>query len=211
MAPQQIAGESMTPHRGGMNMRPASGNLQGKEGGGSGGTCDRTAITNARRQAFFRVQLVHHQLSGLHPTLGASQQRHAMREARRLVSPRVRNLAAVQLLISRMMNILTSDRAIVCGPEIANCNVWNAYVEDNSTPIHLCNSFFGIGFEQQVRTLIHEAAHAAGIGSPGAESYLPVFDCETNANDYNQADAWTHYVHCLSGQTADQPDTIEGN
>lgn len=222
MTPLQTS-EPMTPMPGRssapMNLSNTSGqeNLQG-DGGGSGGggsastsRCDQTAITNARRQAFFRVQNVHFQLAGVHPTLGYQQQQHAMREARRLVSPRIRNVTAVQDLISNMMTVLSSDRVIECGPEIDNCSVWNGYVQGNRVPIHLCDSFFDLDFEGQVRTLIHESAHAAGIGDPGSELYLPIFDCDSNANDYNSADAWAHYVHCLSGQAADQPETVEGN
>lgn len=169
-------------------------------------TCDRSVISAARQTAFFRVQNVKHKLSGLHPTLGAQRQREMMRLARKLVSPRVRSLSAVQLLIDTMMNVLTSDNSIVCGPEIDNCSVWNGYVEGNSAPIHLCSSFFGLSEEGQVRTLIHEAAHAAGIGNPEAELYIPIFDCETGADDFTSADAWAHFVNCASGQTPDQPD-----
>ncbi len=171
-----------------------------------GNSCDPAAISAARQQAFFRVQNVKHSLSGLHPTYGHRLQQDMMRLARKLVSPRIRSVRAVQQLMDNMLTALSSDNRIVCGPEIDNCSVWNAYVENNTGPIHLCDSFFDLSPEGQIRTLIHEAAHAAGIGSPEQEQYIPVFDCETGADDYTSADAWAHFVHCASNQTPDQPD-----
>ncbi len=170
--------------------------------------CNSSMITTARQNAFFRVQIVKHKLSGLHPTLGIRQQTDMMRLARKIVSPKIRSLRAVQQLIESMLNVLTSDNNIVCGPEIDNCSIWNAYVENNNSPIHLCNSFFNLSEEGQTRTLIHEAAHAAGIGSATSESYIMIFDCETGADDYTSADAWAHFINCASNQTPDQPGNL---
>lgn len=171
------------------------------------GDCDRASISAAREQAFFRVQIVKHHLSGLHPTLGPQQQRAAMRLARKLVSPSIRSVRAVQRLIDNMLTVLSSNSTIVCGPEIEGCRSWNGYVENLRAPIHLCDSFFTqLTDEGRIRTLIHEAAHAAGIGDPDSESYLVFFDCETGMDDVTSADAWAHFVHCESSQT---PDAVE--
>lgn len=171
-------------------------------------TCDRTAISNARRAAAIRTQVVYHHLSGVHPTLGRRQQYDAIRTARELIHPDL-SLSQTTEIVGNMVSRLGSDAQIVCGPERDECNSWNAYVVGNRLPIHLCNSWFNISEEQQIRTLIHEAAHAAGIGEPESELYLPIWDCETGANNFHSADAWAHFIHCDSNQTPDQPE--EGN
>ena len=171
-------------------------------------SCDRTAISNARRAAAIRTQVVYHHLSGVHPTLGRRQQYEAIRTARKLIHPDL-TLSQTTEIVGDMVSRLGNDAQIVCGPERDECNSWNAYVVGNRLPIHLCNSWFNIGEEQQIRTLIHEAAHAAGIGEPESELYLPIWDCETGANNFHSADAWAHFVHCDSNQTPDQPE--EGN
>lgn len=88
---------------------------------------------------------------------------------------------------------------------------WDAYVVGLRPPVHLCPSFFRSGFEQQVRTLVHEAAHMAGIGEVEGESYCMTFDCQSGCGaGFDAADSWSHYVHCLSNQRADQATTITG-
>jgi hypothetical protein len=74
----------------------------------------------------------------------------------------------------------------------------------------LCPAFFRdpTANEERVRTMIHEAAHLAGIGKADAESYYPVFDCDSKG-EFESADAWMHYVQCLSGQ-APEKETITG-
>jgi len=173
--------------------------------------CNKSILPNLRQKSFFRVQLVKHKLAGLNPATGYREQQRMMRLARKIVSPKIKSISAVKLLIEKMMNALSSDNNIICGPEIPNCNVWNAYVVNNQSPIHLCNSFFSLASEDlQIRILIHEAAHAAGIGNPASEQYIPIFDCETGANDYTSADAWAHFIHCATNQKPDKPEIIKG-
>lgn len=81
--------------------------------------------------------------------------------------------------------------------------MWTAYYDRTDRKIHTCPSFFtnttAAGNEERIRTLIHEAAHAAGIGQSRGESYIMVYDCTTTFNDVNVADGWAHFVHCLLG------------
>lgn len=172
--------------------------------------CDRSAITDPRRAAAIRTQVVYHHLTGVHPTLGEQQKRQAMRTARRLIRPTLQ-WEQTRDIVWEMVGELNSDDKIVCGPERDECSSWDAYVVGNRAPIHLCNSWFGLSDEQKKRTLIHEAAHAAGIGEPEREQYLPIWDCESGANDFHSADAWAHFIHCDSGQTPDEPETVEGD
>ncbi len=172
--------------------------------------CNKKAISKARQKAYFRVQLVKHKLSGLNPSTGYYEQKAMMRLVRKLVSPKVKSINAVKTLIERMMNVLSTDNNIICGPEINNCTAWNGYVNNNSSPIHLCNSFFSLGIDGQIKLLIHEAVHAAGIGSSASEEYIPIFDCDTGANNYNSADAWAHFIHCATNQTPDKPEEVKG-
>ena len=70
--------------------------------------------------------------------------------------------------------------------------------------------FFSGSAEQRTRTLLHESAHLAHIGSAdAAETYLPTWDCEAPGG-FDSADAWGQYVNCLSGQAPDQPMQVQG-
>jgi hypothetical protein len=89
-----------------------------------------------------------------------------------------------------------------------DCTGRAGYVRGNKPPMVLCPPFFSGSDEQRVRTLIHEAAHLAGIGQPSGESYCADFDCDTSCGDANSADSWAHFIHCLGGGTPDVPTTI---
>ena len=60
--------------------------------------------------------------------------------------------------------------------------------------------------------MIHESAHLARIGSAAlGEGYCVTFDCAAGCpGGFDSADSWAHFVHCLSDQTPDRPDIIEG-
>jgi hypothetical protein len=85
------------------------------------------------------------------------------------------------------------------------CGSRAGYVVGHTPPVVLCPAFFASSAEEKIRTMVHESAHIAGIGQPNGESYCGVYDCQTNCGGFSSADAWSHYVHCLSGQTADKP------
>jgi len=164
-------------------------------------------ISNARRIAMHRVSVAYLRING---TSSDFNQRAALQTVRGLIAPDIVNFDQIVEIVSRILDRLSSDSRIEIGPEIAQCRGamgWNAYVTGNRLPIHLCERFFSKTEEEQVRTLIHEAAHAAGFGEPGAETYFPIFDCSPSAQDnWNSADAWARYIHCISGQ---QPDPGE--
>jgi hypothetical protein len=110
--------------------------------------------------------------------------------------------------------VSSSELKVACETDKnPNCAVRTAYVENLSSPIHFCPAFFQTSTpEQRIRTLIHESAHLARIKEEGdSESYCVSFDCESNCGGFYVADGWAHYLHCLSGQKADQADVIEGH
>ncbi len=86
-----------------------------------------------------------------------------------------------------------------------HCSQHAGYVLGHTPPVVLCPMFFTSSADQQIRTMVHEAAHIAGIGQPDGEAYCTVYDCESNCGGFSSADVWSNYVHCLSGQTADPP------
>ncbi|HYT95587.1 MAG TPA: LysM peptidoglycan-binding domain-containing protein [Gemmataceae bacterium] len=90
---------------------------------------------------------------------------------------------------------------------------FEAYVVGNRSPIHICPRFFNAGEEQRIRTMIHEAAHLVGIGTPGGEAYYPFYDGQPFGGGFgpNEADSWGHYVHVVSGQPLDKPDGGPGH
>jgi len=164
----------------------------------------RTIISNARARAFHRVNVAYLNINGTSPHFNQSEE---MARVQGLIAPDIVNFEQIVEIVGSMMTMLSSGSNIEIGPEISQCTGemgWEAYVTGNRLPIHLCNRFFTQSPEQQTRTLIHEAAHAAGIGEASGESYFILFDCgASTADNWLVADAWARYIHCVSGQTPD--------
>jgi hypothetical protein len=100
----------------------------------------------------------------------------------------------------------------VAGASDPECGTRGGYVRGHQQPIVLCPAFFRdpADNEGRIRTLIHEMAHVKGVGNANlGEQYFPVFDCDSKGA-FESADSWANYVHCLSGQTPDQPIAITG-
>ena len=121
------------------------------------------------------------------------------------------NMNQIEEIVSNMVSRLTNQQVMVAGRGDPECGSRAAYVRGFRPPIILCPAFFNDTPEQQIRTMIHEAAHLARIASAGlGESYCVIFDCETSCGGFDSADSWAQFVHCLSGRTPDQPTVIQG-
>ena len=175
-----------------------------------------SSIESALRTASLRCQLAVFQLSGaVAPVPGRDTSGIALRRARfmvRKIFGKYLDMTQVQEIVSEMRDKLMSPSLnFICDNASDNdCEIWNAYVVGNRGAIHLCPGFFSSSSEQKIRTLIHEAAHLSGIGEANGESYCTIFDCESTCGGFNVADSWAHLVHCLSSQSPDTPEDIQG-
>jgi hypothetical protein len=160
--------------------------------------CDRNVVAAVRQEAHIKAQQAMFKLRGNHPTLGERQQREAYFLARRIISHTL-SLEQATDIVEKMVGALSSNERVVCGPEINECSQWNAYVEGNRPPMHTCNKFFNMTHDDQVKTILHEAAHAVGIGNPSSESYIFGFDCDSpTLGSFDTADSWAYFVLCAS-------------
>ena len=167
----------------------------------------RDFITSARRRAAHRVSIAYLRVNGTSLYFDRHEQ---LQTVRGLIAPDIVNLEQIADILSRMHSILMGG-TINVGPEIDACSSWAAYVIGNRVPIHLCSRFFNLSEEQQVRTLIHESAHAVGIGEMEGETYFPYYDCAPSTDDnWAVADAWSRYINCNSGQTPDEGEPVIG-
>ncbi|WP_164905206.1 eCIS core domain-containing protein [Aequorivita ciconiae] len=165
-------------------------------------------ITNIRRKAAIRVSIAYLRINGTNPHFDRFRQ---LQYVRGLIAPDIVNLEQIAEILSRMLSIIMGG-TINVGPEIDSCTSWAAYVIGNRVPIHLCSRFFALSEEQQIRTLIHESAHAVGIGQRIGESYFPYYDCTPSTDDnWSVADAWARYINCNSGQTPDRGEQVTGS
>jgi hypothetical protein len=176
-------------------------------------------IEKARAAAAVRAQIALMQVRGITPPAPRSRDpdpsKASMSRARRLAQVLFQwdnpNMDQVESVVSHMVSTLSNPSVMVAGPKDPECGTRDGYVRGLRPPIVLCPLFFSGSAEQRTRTLIHESAHLAGIGSAdAAETYLPIWDCKTPGG-FDSADAWGQYVNCLSGQAADQPETIEAD
>jgi Lysine-specific metallo-endopeptidase len=173
-------------------------------------------VESARRAAFARTATARMQVVGVTapgPSAALDSSVEARITARQLAermfswdNPNMEQVAEILgSMITRLGPGMQWTAETVSG---GHCQGRAAYVMGHRPPIHLCPAFFASSTEQQVRTLIHESAHLAGIGQPDGESYCAVFDCQTNCGGFESADSWAQYVHCLSHQRPDSPTAI---
>jgi hypothetical protein len=185
----------------------------------SGCTADKISlIEEARRAAAIRCQLAAFQTKGLvppgpmgRPDGGEAARRRARNIARTIFGEDL-NMEQVGDIVSNMGARLASPSLpFACAPaNDPNCGSRAGYVIGFRPPVYLCPAFFNAPAdkEQRIRTMVHEAAHLAGIGEAVGESYCPIFDCQTSCGGFDVADSWSHYIHCVSNQTPDQPEVI---
>lgn len=176
-------------------------------------TAQARIIETVRQAAAVRTQVAMFRTRGTAPderTAEAYRQ-----EARRLASLMFEwsnpNMQQVDEIVSSMVTHLTGSPSImVAGRGDPECGSRAGYVRGLRPPVVLCPTFFSDTPEQQIRTLIHEAAHLARIGNAGtAEGYCTFFTCDTACpGGFDSADSWAQYVHCLSGRPPDRPPPI---
>jgi len=164
-------------------------------------------INQARFGAWLRCHRAYERLAGIgpppppgRPDLAEAWQRRARLLARTIFREDL-NMEQVTEIVGTMRNRLSPDLAVVRAPtDDPKCGLRDAYVVGNSPPVHLCTGFFSSSSEEQMTTLIHEAAHLAGIGEGSGNEYCFYVDCETepSCGGFNFADSWTQFVKCLS-------------
>jgi Domain of unknown function (DUF4157) len=166
-------------------------------------------IDKARRAAAVRTQVALFKASGVQGSGG-------FLEAKRLAQIKFDwpdpNMEQIAEILSGMGGSLITVDVKVAGKGDPECGSRAGYVRGHRPPIVLCPGFFKdpSDDEGRIRTMVHEMAHVKGIGSADtAEQYFPIFDCDQKGS-FESADAWSNYVHCLSGQTPDKEE-IQGN
>lgn len=177
-----------------------------------------TVIERARAAAAIRTQVALFRLRGTvppgptgRPDPSEAMRRRAQALARVMFDWADPNMEQIEEIVGSIVSHLTNPQVMVGGRGDPECGNRAAYVRGLRPPIVLCPTFFSSTPEQQARTMIHEAAHLARIGSATlGESYCVIFDCETSCGGFDSADSWSQFVHCLSGQTPDQPTVIQG-
>ena len=173
--------------------------------------CDQATIEAARPKAFDWCDKAYRRITGIgiEEPLVERWKQHARTLASRVFTdnPSLEKLGDV---VKEMRRHLRGRIATVCADvNEPFCSDHEAYVDKFQPPIHFCKKFFERP-ARQVETLVHEAAHLAGIGRASNEPYCLVFDCKGACGDSGTADSWAHFVHCLSGQSPQQPETPEG-
>lgn len=223
----RVAAEVTNAHDQAPALSPAKGGILQKNGGNQTPRTPQPVapsrqqaviIERARLAAAIRTQIALFRLRGIVPPApsGRLDPAQMMRQRARSLA-RVMfewnnpNMDQIERIVSSMVSHLSNPQVMIAGRGDPECGNRAAYVRGFRTPIILCPTFFNDTPEQRIRTMIHEAAHLARIGSASAgESYCLIFDCETSCGGFNSADSWAQFIHCLSGQAADQPTVIRG-
>lgn len=203
---------------------------------GGGGTKPKTdPVEQARAAAFTRVFLARDRVGGLgppsplapstgplapSPIAGQSypdiQAYENKQKARRYASLFFEwenpNMGQIHDILDHMLTALSPGvavtRAAANDPE---CGSRAGYVVNHRPPIVLCPAFFSSSSEEQIRTMVHESAHVAGIGQPKGEGYCAVFDYSGPCpGGFDSADSWAQFVNAVTDRPPDKPATITG-
>lgn len=159
-------------------------------------------IDDARRGAAIRTQRALFRTSGIEGTQAALEAKAMAQLKFDWPDP---NMEQISDVLRGMGGGVGTADIKVAGPGDPDCGTRAGYVRGFRQPIVLCAAFFAKDTtdESRIRTLIHEMAHLQRVGNAdGSESYFPVFDC-TSPGQFESADAWANYVHCVSGETPD--------
>lgn len=121
--------------------------------------------------------------------------------AKRLFSDGV-SVKRVREVLARVRPFLSGDTVQYqgrnCAAEECRSGATVAYVKAPGTlPIFVCPGSFHKP-EKLYRTVMHEAFHWAGIRAKGEAYCPPDADCNKGCGPSDLADAWMHYVGCLS-------------
>jgi hypothetical protein len=171
-------------------------------------------IEDARRVAFGRAFRVYSKIAGLvppgpagRPDPGEIGKLQARALARKMFGEPDPDMDRVADIVGKIRDRLLPGgfKAVEARKNDPDCSGRMGYVRGNKAPMVLCPPLFSTSDEERVRTLIHEAAHLAGIGQPSGESCRAFFDCETSCGDADSADSWAHFIHCLSEAAPDNP------
>ena len=173
-------------------------------------TAQQSMIDDARRSAAIRTQRAMFRANGIEGERWVQRARNLARIKFNWPDP---NMEQIGGILSRMGGGLINVEVKVAGVGDPECGSRDGYVRGHRQPIILCPLFFSNpdNNEGRIRTMIHEMAHVAGIGDAGVgEQYYPIFDCDS-PGEFESADSWANYVHCLSRQSADEPEPGHGN
>ena len=204
--------------------------------GGGGGTKPKTdPVEQARAAAFIRVLLARDRVGGLGPPsplapstgpLAPSpmagqpypdiQAYESKQKARRYASLFFEwenpNMDQIHDILDHMLTALSPSVAVTrAAPNDPECGSRAGYVVNHRPPIVLCPAFFSSSPEEQIRTMVHESAHVAGIGHPKGEGYCAVFDYSGPCpGGFDSADSWAQFVNAVTDRPPDKPATITG-
>ena len=185
-----------------------------------------TSIRKAQKVAAGRVTSAYFAVQGI----GAPGRGPGQTPAQANAKQRAKDLGQLMLLsdidqfntdkvLFDMKNALLSGNSLPVNcltKKDAGCKVNAGFVKQGTYAINLCPPFFSGSEEQRIRTMVHESAHLAKRFVNGEEAYCGIYDCKASCGGqgdaaWGMADNWGHFVHCLSGQTADQADKISGS
>ncbi len=146
-------------------------------------------VERARAAAWMRCFRAYTRVAGIGPPPPPGRPDPAeawQRRARYLVRMIFReflNMDQVAEIVGAMRDRLGPGLQVVRAPTTdPECGgLRPAYVVGNRPPVHLCPRFFRSSADEQMQTMIHEAAHMAGIGEGRGNEYCIYTDCDTEA------------------------------
>lgn len=160
-------------------------------------------VEAARNAAFGRVAIAVTKMSGLKDERDEARARAL---AKTLIADDLNWDQAKEIVQGMVARLDPATQMVRGAADDKRCRTYAAYVRGNRPPVVLCPAFFSSSPEQRIRTLMHESAHMAGIGTSGdsvKDVYRPVWRCSGNTPEgFESADSWAVLAYCL----ADGPD-----
>lgn len=180
-------------------------------GARSAGPDESAQIETARSQAFGRSFRAFEVLSGIRPAGPESRfDRPDEPSTSELAQLRAQSIAQMvfgeEIAFDQLTDVVGSmrhrltpnlwiERALPGDPE---CTGQPTYTIGMREPVRLCPQFFTDSPVQRRRAMVREAAHLVRISDGRGETLCGAYDCTTACGGFNNADAWSHFIHCLN-------------
>lgn len=137
--------------------------------------------------------------------MGSARVQNGRRFGQAIFAADLQREGGEQVLLDMQTRLGGPAVQFLCPPATHSyCHLWSAATE-RPNKVYLCPGFFSQNVEEKKRTLIHEAAHLAGIVTRTEQYCSTPFGCRAScsgADAWSHADNWAQFVNCATGAPA---------
>jgi hypothetical protein len=166
----------------------------------------RNTMNTARFAAFAKCFRVFQSLANIVPSAPVPFADETQELRRRSIISKANLIFGTQVNETQLQDIVTTMRDRLT-PGItmrfaptsdSNCTGNAYYVINMTPPLVMCNNFFSLSADDQIKSYLRAAAQLARIDNAIPVAASASFDCTTTGAGFNSADTWAKFIWCAS-------------